>query len=134
MESKDLTPKETFLLSVIYELGECDIYEVLNHVKNEKEWRYTSVETFLTFLYKKGYVDRIKTGRRFRYKPKLSLNAVVKKVLDRLFRGLLKKNPSPLLNYLIPSSNKLTERERKALSDLLIAFMEEEGEGPPSFD
>jgi len=128
MESRDLTPKETFLLSVIYELGEADIYDVLSHVKDEKECQYTSVETFLTFLYKKGYVERLKVGRRFRYTPKLSLNVVVKQVLDRLFRGLLRKNPSPLINYFIPPTSKMSEREKKAIGDLLLAFVEEGNE------
>jgi predicted transcriptional regulator len=128
MEAKDLTPKETFILSVIYELGEADIHDVLNHVKEEKEWQYTSVETFLTFLYKKGYVNRIKVGRRFRYTPKLTLNEVVTKVLDKLFRGILRKDPSPLINYFIPSVEEMSERERTLLQTLLLSLKKEENE------
>ena len=97
-----ITLKEIFVLSIIYELEEADIYDILQHVKDEKEWEYTSVETFLTRLYSKGYIERSKFGRRYRYRPTHSLHLVVKQVLDRLFRGIFKENPATLVSYLIP--------------------------------
>lgn len=122
MESNDLTPKETYILSVIYELGEADINDVLNHLKNEKEWPYASVETFLTLLNKKGYVNRVKMGRRFRYSPKKSLTEVVTQILDKLFRGILKDDPSPLINYFIHPTVDLTKREKQLLQFFLLSL------------
>lgn len=124
MEARDLTPKEIFLLSILYELEDADIYDILNHVQDEDEWQYASVEIYLTFLFKKGYVERMKVGRRYRYRPKLSLTDVVTRIFDRLFRGLLKKDPTPLINYFIPPSTKVSDKERQVLSDLMIALKE----------
>ncbi len=128
MDVKDLTPKEIFLLSILYELKDADIYDILNYVQNEDEWQYASVEIYLTFLFKKGYVERQKIGRRYRYQPKVSLTDVVTRVFDRLFRGLLKKDPNPLINYFIPPSSKVSDRERQVLSDLMIALKERSSE------
>lgn len=128
MESHDLTPKETFILSVIYEMGEADIQEILKHLNNEEEWPYASVETFLTLLNKKGYVNRIKVGRRFRYSPKQPLADVVTQVLDKLFRGILKNDPSPLINYFMNPAKKLSKREKKLLEFFLLSLKGEDSE------
>ena len=123
-KKEDLTPNETWLLSVLYELGDADIFEILDHVVEEKDWKYTSVESFLNKLHDKGYLIRRKCGRRYRYSPAYSLSDTLRQVLDKLFRGFLKNKPVPFVDYLF-QPGKISERDRKILLDLITAFQED---------
>ncbi len=125
MNKEELTPNETVVLSIIYELGEADVYDVLEYIKNEKDWQYTSVENFLSKLHAKGYVDRVKRSHRYRYKPKLPLGKVLGRVLDHLFRGILRDNPTPLVDYLL-ENRKLRPKDEKILRSLIDTVIQDD--------
>lgn len=124
MSLKDLSPSEIYLLSIIYELGKADIYEILNRVSSEKNWKYTTVLTLATRLFDKGHLNKSKSGKRYIYTPKISRFDSFRLIMDRLFGTTLLNEPSPLINYLI-SSKKLTRKEQKMLRDLLDEEKEE---------
>ncbi len=118
MTKKDLSPSEIYLLNIIYELGNADIYELMNRVFAEKKWKYTTVLTLATRLYDKGHLEKTKAGKRYIYSPKFSRFDSFRLVMDRLFGTTLLNDPSPMINYLI-RSKRLSKQDQKMLRDLL---------------
>ena len=103
MQTKDLSPSEIYLLNIIYELGKADIYEILNRVSSEKNWKYTTVLTLATRLFDKGHLNKYKVSKRYVYTPKFSRFDSFRLIMDRLFGTTLLNDPSPMINYLIKS-------------------------------
>lgn len=117
MSLKDISPSEIYVLSVIYELGRADIYEILERIASEKKWAYTTVLTLATRLFEKGHLEKVKKGKRYVYSPKLSRFDSFRLIMDRLFGTTLLNDPNPMINYLI-KSDKLSKKEQKMLRDL----------------
>lgn len=118
MIKKDLTQSETWLLNIVYELGETDIDKILQFIAHEKDWKYTTVQTLIHRLCDKGYIERNKVNRRYIYKPIHSREHVLERILNRLFGNSLKKDPGPLVSYLI-RAKKLNDKEQKLLQSIL---------------
>lgn len=116
--SSELTPAEIWLLNVLYELGEGDIYAILDHIANEKDWKYTTVQTMIHHMCDKGYVLREKDGRRFIYKPTKTRSKMFESVLNKLFGTSLKEDPLPLVDYLM-NIKKLSDKDEKTLKKML---------------
>ncbi len=116
--STELTPAEIWLLNTLYELGEADIYGVLDHIKDEKDWKYTTVQTMIHHMCDKGFIVRKKDGRRFVYKPTRSRSSMFQTIIDRLFGNSLKEDPIPLVDYLA-AVKKLSKKNKKILIDIL---------------
>ena len=117
--SSELTPAEIWLLSSLYELDEADIYAVLDHIKGEKDWKYTTVQTMIHHMCDKGYIVRKKVGRRFIYTPTKTRSKMFESVITKLFGGSLKQDPTPLVDYLL-NIRKLKPRDEKILKNLLL--------------
>ncbi|RJP24462.1 MAG: hypothetical protein C4527_18845 [Candidatus Omnitrophota bacterium] len=117
--SNELTPAEIWLLNVLYELSEADIYSVLDRISHEREWKYTTVQTMIHHMCDKGYIVREKIGRRFMYKPTKPRSKMFETVLNKLFGLSLKHNPVPLVDYLM-NIKKLNARDEQILRALLV--------------
>lgn len=115
---RELSPAEIYVLSIIYELGSADIYEILERIAPEKEWKYTTVLTLATRLFDKGHLEKRKQGKRYIYSPKLTRYDSFRLIMDRLFGTTLLNDPSPMINYLI-RSKKLSKQDQKMLRELL---------------
>ena len=118
MWTKELTPTETWLLTVIYKLGDADTHEILEYISEEKDWKYTGLESLLIQLFDKEYLTRYKSGRRYRYKPVYPFTNIVKRVVNRLFGKFLNEHPYPLVDYLF-ELKELNEKDQKAVLEML---------------
>ena len=110
MKTQDLSPAEIWLLNLIYELGEADVYQIQERVLTEKNWKYSTVITLSNRLYDKGYLNRTKVGRRYVYSAKFPRVRFFEQVMDRLFGKSLLKDPSVLFTYLL-NVKKLSKKE-----------------------
>ncbi len=85
-----LTPLELEIMSVLWECGPANVQTVQARLKT-RELAYTTVQTMLNVLVRKGKVKRRLKERAFIYRPVLSRqNAVsqaVGDILDRFFGG-----------------------------------------------
>ncbi len=115
--STELTPAEIWLLSSLYDLGEADIYGVLDHIKKERDWKYTTVQTMIHHMCDKGYIVREKVGRRFIYKPTKSRPDMFEDVMNKLFGDSLKNDPEPIVNYLL-KLKKVKKADEKAVREM----------------
>lgn len=84
-----LTPLELQIMKVLWEIGPSSVQGVQEKLPGELA--YTTVQTMLNILQRKGKVARKLQGKAYRYRPILSreraLRDAVGDVLDRMFGG-----------------------------------------------
>ena len=85
-----LTPLELQIMKVLWEIGPSSVQAVQEKLPGER-LAYTTVQTMLNILQRKGKVVRKLQGKAYRYRPVLSreraLRDAVGDVLDRMFGG-----------------------------------------------
>jgi predicted transcriptional regulator len=85
-----LTPLELQIMNVLWETGPANVQSVQAKLKG-RELAYTTVQTMLNVLYRKGKVKRLLKDRTYIYRPVLSrqkaVSQAVGEMLDRFFGG-----------------------------------------------
>lgn len=85
-----LTPLELQIMKVLWEIGPSTVQAVQEKLPGER-LAYTTVQTMLNILQRKGKVKRKLQGKAYEYRPVLSreraLREAVGDVLDRMFGG-----------------------------------------------
>jgi BlaI family transcriptional regulator, penicillinase repressor len=86
-----LTPLERRIMRVLWDGGAGNVQKVLQGLTGEPRLAYTTVQTTLNVLYRKGKVKRKLVGRAYEYTSVVSQDAAdshaVKDVLKKVFRG-----------------------------------------------
>jgi len=84
-----LTPLELEIMKVLWETGPANVQTVQQTL--ERPLAYTTVQTMLNVLHRKGHVKRTLKLKAYFYRPAVSRGDVVKQtvgdVVDRLFAG-----------------------------------------------
>ena len=85
-----LTPLELEIMSVLWETGPANVQTVQANFKT-RDLAYTTVQTMLNILHRKGRVKRQLKDRAYIYRPVLSrekaVTQAVTEMLDRFFGG-----------------------------------------------
>jgi len=88
-KSQNLTPLELEIMDVLWETGPANVQTVQQKLEGDRA--YTTVQTMLNILHRKGKVKRTLKDRAYFYKPSVSREKVISKqvidVVDRLFGG-----------------------------------------------
>ena len=88
-KTEQLTPLELEIMHVLWESGPANVQSVQQHL--ERELAYTTVQTMLNILHKKGKVKRVLKDRAYEYAPVVSRSHVTRQhitdLIDRLFGG-----------------------------------------------
>jgi predicted transcriptional regulator len=88
-KNESLTPLELEIMNVLWETGAANVQTVQQGL--ERELAYTTVQTMLNILHRKGKVKRALKDRAYFYKPTVSRSQFVrhtmKDMIDRLFGG-----------------------------------------------
>ena len=89
--AKVLTPLERRIMHVLWDEGAGNVQKVLQGLKGEPHLAYTTVQTTLNVLQRKGRVKRKLVGRAFEYSATVSQEAAdshaIKDVLHKVFQG-----------------------------------------------
>lgn len=125
----DITPAELFLLNCLYEIGEGDLAKLLERLESktgndQKDWKKSTVLTLLKRLIDKGYVIRVKQGRYFFYRPKLTWSETIEFALQRFFGSSYR---SILFSYFL-STPTLNKREEEWLHKFQQSLKKEKRE------
>jgi predicted transcriptional regulator len=84
-----LTPLELRIMQVIWHTGPANVQAVQEGLS--KELAYTTVQTMLNVLARKGHVKRRLSGRAYLYVPvhsrETAMGSAVEDLLDRMFGG-----------------------------------------------
>src|ERR1700733_13324281 len=86
-----LTPLERRIMRVLWDDGAGNVQKVLQGLRGEPQLAYTTVQTTLNVLHRKGKVKRKLVGRAFEYSATVSREVAdshaIKDVLQKVFRG-----------------------------------------------
>ena len=118
-----LTKLELKIMQVIWRRGGCTVAEV--QAELEPPLAYTTVQTVLNILERKGKLKRELEGRAFVYAAKVSrekaIGQSVRDVIDRMFGGSSEE--------LVMSLLKSRQIDAKRLAKLTERFSKEKGDG-----
>src|SRR6266850_4775090 len=88
-KTERLTPLELEIMHVLWNEGASNVQTVQQHL--ERELAYTTVQTMLNILHRKGKVKRNLKDRAYFYKPAVSHKQIVSQTIgdmvERLFGG-----------------------------------------------
>jgi BlaI family penicillinase repressor len=118
-----LTPLELEIMNVLWETGPANVQTVQSHILG-RELAYTTVQTMLNVLHRKGRVKRQLKERAYIYRPTLSrqkaVTQAVGEMLDRFFGG---SADSLVLNLM--ETRQLTPEKLARIQELLERSKEE---------
>src|SRR5213083_50453 len=113
-KNEQLTPLELEIMHVLWETGPANVQTVQQKLK--RELAYTTVQTMLNILHKKGKAKRTLKDRAYFYKPAVSRKQVVSKhvtdVVDRLFGGSVESLVMSLLETKHLTPKKLARLQK----------------------
>ena len=121
-KSQHLTPLEMEIMDVLWETGPANVQLVQQKLK--RELAYTTVQTMLNILHRKGKVKRTLKDRAYFYRPSISREKAISKqvidVVDRLFGG----SAESLVMSLVETKH-LTPAKLARLQELVAEVQEE---------
>jgi predicted transcriptional regulator len=89
--SSSLTPLELQIMQVLWREGPSNVQHVQKNLPADTELAYTTVQTMLNVLQRKGRVKRTLKGRAFDYRAVVSeekvLGHAVRDLVERMFGG-----------------------------------------------
>lgn len=115
-----LTPLELEIMHVLWNEGPSNVQAVQQHL--ERELAYTTVQTMLNILHRKGKVNRTLKDRAYFYQPVVSRSHVVGHHVSDLIERLFGGSAESLVISLVETKH-LTAKKLARLQKLL----EEEG-------
>ena len=124
-KTERLTPLELEIMKVLWETGAANVQTVQQRLK--RELAYTTVQTMLNILHRKGKVKRALKDRAYFYRPAVSRSQVVKQAVNDLVEHLFGGSVENLVMSLV-ETKRLTPEKLTRLNKLLKES-EEESDG-----
>lgn len=111
----DLAPLELDCMNTLWPMGEATVREIRDRLAERRARAYTTIMTIMDRLAHKGVVERRKTGRKYVYRPKLSIETArahaLEQVLENFFGGSRERMLAQLSAHL--PSRDISERESR---------------------
>ena len=125
---KQLTRLELQIMKALWDFGPSNVQAVQENLSASPKLAYTTVQTMLNVLYRKGWVKRTLHGRAYEYEPLVSrdraANNAIRDMIDRLFGGSVEGLLMSLVN-----SKQLHPKKLEKLRTLLEEQQRSEKEG-----
>jgi predicted transcriptional regulator len=87
----DLAPLELDCMNTLWPIGHGTVREIRDRLAERRPRAYTTIMTIMDRLARKGIVERVKAGRAYVYRPRLSAEdaraQALAQVLDSFFGG-----------------------------------------------
>ena len=115
-KTERLTPLELEIMEVLWETGAANVQTVQQRLK--RELAYTTVQTMLNILHRKGKVKRALKDRAYFYKPAVSRRQVVRQAVNDLVEHLFGGSAENLVMSLVETKH-LTPEKLTRLNELL---------------
>ena len=114
-----LTPVEWEIMEAVWDIGgQPSVREVVNRTYPNGEKAYTTVQTMMNTLEKKGLLKREKIGMVNFYAPRRTRNQMVRTELSTLVSRVFDGSVPAMANFLLDSEN-LSQDEINAIKTLL---------------
>jgi predicted transcriptional regulator len=115
---KPLTEVELEFMTLIWDLGECTVKDVLTRLSKGRDLAYTSVATIMKILEQKGALSSQKNDRAHTYLPLISRQEYEASSLKHLAKNLFHDDPSKMVMRLL-DENELSDEELKSIRKIL---------------
>ena len=106
--------RELDLLKVMWQLGEAKVRDIHEAVCPGGECAFTTVQTLLRIMLKKGFVKKRSEGRTDFYTPVYTLENATSRFVDKLFDGAVDKFVLSML-----SAEDVSADEMRALEKMI---------------
>jgi BlaI family penicillinase repressor len=124
-KTAQLTPLELEIMHVLWESGAANVQTVQQQL--HRDLAYTTVQTMLNILHRKGKVKRTLKDRAYFYKPAVSHSQVVTHTINDVVERLFGGSAENLVMSLVET--KHLTAERLARLQKLLAESEEDSDG-----
>ena len=124
-KNENLTPLELELMNILWEIGTANVQTVQQRL--DRELAYTTVQTMLNILHKKGKVKRALKDRAYFYSPVVSRRQIVSQTVNDLVERLFGGSAENLVMNLI-ETKQLTAEKLAELNNLLEESTEKKEE------
>jgi BlaI family penicillinase repressor len=122
-KNEQLTPLELEIMHVLWEVGPSNVQTVQQNLK--RELAYTTVQTMLNILHRKGRVKRTLKDRAYFYRAAVSQRQIVSQALGDLVDRLFKGSAESLVMSLLETKH-LTPQKLERLNKLLKESQEKD--------
>lgn len=116
--SRTLTEQELEIMKIVWERGTASVRDVYETLRAHRPVAYTTVQTMMRVLERKGHVERRREQRTDLYKAtrpqQQVLGRMVREFVDRVFNG----SAQPLVLHLV-RDRRLTKQELRELARLV---------------
>jgi len=123
-KSAQLTPLELEIMQILWETGQSNV-QVVQH-KLKRELAYTTVQTMLNILHRKGKVKRILKDRAYFYSATVSERKIIKQSLGDMINRLFGGSAESLVMSLV-ETKQLTPEKLAELHNLIGEKEKEDG-------
>ena len=106
--------REMDLLKIMWEIGEAKVRDIHEALCPDGECAFTTVQTLLRIMLKKGFVKKRSQGRTDFYKPVYTEENATSRFLDKVFNGSMDKFVLSML-----SAEDVSTEEMKKLEKLI---------------
>ncbi|MGB9180695.1 MAG: BlaI/MecI/CopY family transcriptional regulator [Pyrinomonadaceae bacterium] len=103
-----LTPLELEIMNVLWTTGAANVQTVQQQL--ERELAYTTVQTMLNILHRKGKVKRTLKDRAYFYKPTISRRQVVSQTVSDMVERLFGGSAESLVMSLVETKHLTAEK------------------------
>ena len=121
MAKKDLpplSPTETEILRTVWQLDKAAVQEVYENFPKKRKISFTTVQTLLRRLEKKGYLKHRLRGNANIYYAAVNMESVLKRAVNDFLERVFGGDPVPLMMYLA-KHGKVTIQDIKKLIKLI---------------
>ena len=115
---QNLTPLELQIMQILWQDGPATVNEVRPKLK--AALAYTTVQTMLNVLLRKGKVKRVQEGRAFRYRAVVDQKRATGSAVQDLVRRMFGGSPEALLMSMV-ESRQIGPKELERLNQMIAA-------------
>jgi predicted transcriptional regulator len=115
---KALSPTETEILRLVWELNEATVQQIRDHLPSDRSLAYNTVQTLLCRLEQKGYLKHHLKGRAHVYTPSAKRKEVIRTTVGDFLGRLFGGDPKPLVQFLA-EDGKIDEEDIERLRKLI---------------
>lgn len=122
MKSRSLGNLEQDVMNIVWKYEKCSVRDVLNHLRKNKKYAYTTVATILKRLHEKGLVTK-KIGRESHiYSPKVTREMYTKNVAKSFLKRFINSFGDIGIASFAESVDKLPRQKRNYFLKLLNEY------------
>ncbi|MBN2589453.1 MAG: BlaI/MecI/CopY family transcriptional regulator [Sedimentisphaerales bacterium] len=115
---KSMSPTETEILRLVWELKEATVQQIRELLPSERKLAYNTVQTLLSRLEQKGYLNHRLEGKAHVYGPAIKQRDVIKTTVSDFLSRLFGGDPKPLVQFLA-EDGKIDEDDINRLRELI---------------